>query len=560
MTKITILSEDLINKISAGEVVERPSSILKELVENAIDAEASAINVSISGSGVEGLTIEDNGIGMSKDEALLALKRYSTSKIKDINDLYSISTLGFRGEALPSIASVSKMKIETKQKDSTSGTRIISIAGEITGVEEIGCKDGTLIVISDVFFNTPARKKFLKSAETERLDCVSKFNRLACGFENISFSLHTDSKHIHYPQTKNIGERVRRFLDMNELIEVYHNGFDITLSGFISHPHLTKSNSQNIYTYVNNRSIQSATLKSAITRAYQDIIPHGKYPIAFLSITLPAHRVDVNVHPRKEEVKFANQNEVYQLIFKSIKNALINKNYFSKEPETFSMRFREAPYFAKEQEQMNFIEERTGSEESPTDVHFAECTIIGQYQSTYIVIEANNALIMIDQHAAAERITYEKLKDLEQKKDFAIQKLLFPEKIPIEKLNTTIVSYLIEELKMLGFNVTHEDNQIIFYGIPNLFLEANIEKLFRDLYEELEENDFTISSEETKKNILKTLSCHHSLRAHKNLNESQIRILLLDLDQAKHNQTCPHGRPIYITHALNEIERLFGRT
>ncbi len=577
MSKINILPEDLINKISAGEVVERPSSILKELVENSIDAEASEITVAITSSGIESITIEDNGIGMSSEEVLLALKRYTTSKIKDIHDLYTISTLGFRGEALPSIAAVSKMKIETKQKNSDLGTRIVLRGGEIIHSEPIGCKDGTSITVEDLFFNTPVRKKFLRGEETERKDCITKWNYCVCGFENISFTLHADSKHIHYPRTAKSKERILRIFGMNEndLIEFHHNSFDIELFGYVSHPHSTKSNSQSIYTYVNNRTIRNSSLNHAITHAYQDIIPHGKYPIAVLYITIPPHRIDVNVHPRKEEVKFSNQNEIYQLIYKSIKHALINKNYYSKPTQTAAQNFFQSSsqsFYAKTIPQkspqeaimhMNFIEEKKNvpviDESIEKASSFADSTIIGQYNSTYIILEKDNNLILMDQHAAAERITYERLCTLEKNQDKKIQKLLFPVAIPIENLNKKIISCLIEELQTIGFNLAIQDEQLIFAAIPNLFLEAHVEKLFRDLYEELEENDIVTNAEEIKKNILKTLSCHHSLRANKNLNELQIRLLLADLDHARHNQTCPHGRPIYIKYTLGQFERMFGR-
>jgi DNA mismatch repair protein MutL len=356
-----------------------------------------------------------------------------------------------------------------------------------------------------------------------------------------------------------------------DVIDVDYSGVDMELSGFISHPRIIKSNSQSMYTYVNNRSIISSTLKSAISNAYQDLIPHGRYPIVMLYISLPPHRIDVNVHPRKEEVKFANQNELYQLIYKVIKNALINKNNYQKSVETSSSAIvipsyyegiKKKPLSDEPSYQMSFIEKEVpprSGELSCSQNTFSDSIIIGHYQSTYIILEKNNELILLDQHAAAERITYEKLCAFEAAKEEGAQGLLFPEKIALGDRNKTIVSYITDELRVLGFHVAIKDETVIFSGVPNLFFEADLAKLFGDLYEEIEENDLTRTSESTKKAILKTLSCHHSLRAHKNLNAHQIRLLLNDLDRAKHNETCPHGRPIFIKYSLGEVERLFGR-
>lgn len=616
---IRILPDNLVNQIAAGEVIERPASVVKELVENAIDAGADSIEVSLTGGGKNLIIVTDNGKGMDKDELLLAVERHATSKLPD-DDLFNIKHLGFRGEALPSIAAVSRLSITTRQKGGENAWKIEINGGQKSQVMPAALSQGTRIEVRDLFYATPARLKFLKADSSEAAQCVDILNRIAMANPHISFYLYSDGKKkisLNAYQGELFDARLKRlsevmgkeFADNSILIDASRES--IRISGYVSLPTLNKANSLSQYLFVNSRPVRDKLLLGAIKGAYQDVLASNRYPMCALFIDVKPEYVDVNVHPTKAEVRFYDAQAVRGLLVGSIRQGLslgdkavannldlaafVQDNIpsfgssYAPIDTTMSNFTHNEPMFAESMEiakqhtytpfQAPSIKRGTAvlpdleraysvkTEEIPNS-YDQTADIIGplglakaQFHDTYIISQTADSIIIIDQHAAHERIVMEKLKaDLAAEHKVVTQMLLIPEIIDLSASEKENILSQTENLEKLGLVVEEfGSSAVIVREIPALISGADVKKLITDLAAEIAEWGGEFSLTDKLHHICATIACHGSVRAGRRLNIDEMNRLLRDMEKTEHSGQCNHGRPTYVELKLTDIEKLFAR-
>ena len=617
---IHILDDNVINQIAAGEVVEGPYSVVKELMENAIDAKADSITVEIKEGGKKYIRITDNGIGISEKEVEKAFMRHTTSKIKMMNDLDSLITLGFRGEALASIASVAQVEIITKTKDQQHGIQLEITGGRIVNRKEIGCPTGTTIIIRNLFFNTPARFKFMKSTQAETSRISEIISRLAVSKIDIAFK-YINNNNIMFTTSGNgnpkdaiinvFGKEIAR-----NLIEVNEKNDTFEIKGYISQPEHTRGNRNYEVIFVNNRFVKSKVIYNAIENAYKGKIIINRFPVSFLYLNINPSLIDINVHPAKTEIKIFDEQAVYDFIYSAIKSALtkettisdfkintkgyvkdssneylmnkktntINNGFPVKELEILKeitrgsiveKKVKEEPKDTPAENQqtnlseiISFFEEVKErdvvetNEEVITQKSFIyevlqNYRIIGQIFNTYIMIEKDNSIYLIDQHAAHERLIYNQLKDQFTNKRIVSQQLLSPEVLEFSNEDSLIVNKYLEIFNSLGFDM--EDfgqNTYIIRGVPLIMDEL---KNFNFIYDVIDNFDVSKSNVEIFEEELILKSCKAAIKAMDKLDNLEISKLISDLRNIEPPLTCPHGRPILLTLSKYEIEKNFKR-
>ncbi len=593
MPSIRILPEHLSNKIAAGEVVERPASVVKELVENAIDAKSSTITVEIENGGRSLIRVSDDGTGMDPDDALLCLERHATSKIADESGLFSIRTLGFRGEAIPSIASVSEFVITTRTKDSDNGTTIVVSGGTIKDVRETGAPIGTTVEVRRLFFNTPARRKFMKSVSTETAHIADTMTAFALCRSDIHFKLIHNGKTVkNWPRTKNPLERAADILGQNTkggLIPVAHEEGMVSISGWISSPAISRTTSRKIYLFVNGRVIKDRGLQYALFEGYRGRLVKGLFPVAAVFIKIPFDRIDVNVHPAKTEVRFADQRRVYQCMKTAVASALaaaqtppwekdspsrsgtiqapgpLRSPSIVSEPVSRYMQSietllpgTEAP--APAQETGNISPALSPGQTDTVPKHgFTGLQVIGQLFNTYIVCQAENRLVLVDQHAAHERILFEALKQARENRG-ASQGLLVPETIDLTHSAAAALEPMLEDLGALGLEIEpFGKNAFVVKAVPPLLSDADVSAMVQEIAEKLADTGFSPGIDTIMDDVLHVMACHGAIRAHQRLSEREMEELLARLDLCENPMHCPHGRPTSISWSTQEIEKLFKR-
>lgn len=637
MTKnIKVLDDSTINKIAAGEVIERPSSVIKELLENSIDALATSITIEILNGGKTYIRVTDNGVGIEKDDIELAFLRHSTSKISNVNDLNSIETLGFRGEALASIASVSQIELITKTPEEKSGTKIIIHGGVVKSKEEIGCPNGITIVVKNLFFNTPVREKFLKSDNTEASHIGDIVHKLALSNPNVSFNYIKDNKSIiKTPGRGDLSTTIYSVLGkefLNSTFEISNESDGLSLKGFLGKPDYTRANRNSQYIFINGRYIRDIGISRVIEKSYQTLIVTKRYPVFLIFLNIDTRKIDVNVHPTKTEVRFTNRDKLNLFISNTVKsvlqtNNLIPKVTFSNKRHTNIHSINDKPIetidfipTVEEQQQIienkdllkiidfnksdyeyqvkqktprnnyeNFTEDKEGKvrkkiekeenknidneqiNEKTCDIYektllenvtrFPDIRAIGILFKTYILGQdkENKYFYMIDQHAAHERIMYERLKEQFLSEGVATQILLATDLIELSISEVEIVKDNLEVFLNLGFEI--EDfgtNTIALRGVPLIFGKPNSKKLFLDILDNLE-NDISSNYELQLEKIMK-LACSAAIKANDDLAKVEVEKLIEDLSKMKDPFTCPHGRPVIIEMNKEEIERKFKRT
>ena len=586
MPKIAILPEHVANKIAAGEVVERPASVVKELVENSIDAGSSRIIISIQKAGKVEIKVSDNGTGMSRDDALLALERHATSKISRPEDLENIATLGFRGEALPSIASVSRFKMITRTKDTDAGIQITVNGGVLKDVREVGAPPGTTIIVRNLFYNTPARKKFLRTDQTEMNHISEQVIRLALAHPEIHFHLSHQGRTIHdFTSTENVFSRASqvfgaRLLKSGESFT--HESGPVSVSGFAAPPEMNRATSHNIYTFVNNRFIRDTLLNRTIIKAYQGLLPKDRYPMVFAMISLPPHEVDVNVHPTKSEVRFRNAGVVLNVLREGIVNALntLQKKgwdrplvvYETESKATPSWRetasryepMDVSPFFEKEQRPTltpKYAESPRSSQSVEKEGIFSSLEVIGQLGDSYILCEAPDGLVIIDQHAAHERIIYDSLSAKNDQKYTVSQLLLTPQPLDLLPNEANVLSELLPYLETMGLQVEpFGGNTFVIKAVPTCLENDDPKTLVNDLISEAVSGGW-IREEKIDVGIKlrQAMACKAAVKANSRLSKEEIIALLRKLDQTDNPATCPHGRPLWWKITNDEIARFFKR-
>jgi len=563
-SRIKILPDDLINKIAAGEVVERPASVVKELLENSIDAGATRISIEISGAGGKLIRVSDNGSGLTGDEISLALERHSTSKIGNLDDLFNIKTLGFRGEALPSIASVSKIEVGSRVKGVEAGievgSRIIVEGGKTVKVEDYGCPIGTTIIVKDLFYNTPARRKFLKSPAVELGhigDIVSKYV-LAC--PGIAFELISEGKSlVKSSGSGKLSEAIMAVYGMELIQELIEGQLEFKsgkIYGFISQPTLSRMDKSYENFFVNRRYVRNFLLNRALEEAYRTLIPGGRYPVAVLFIDIDPKLIDVNVHPTKREIKFQSTSEVMQAVSSMVTKVLSEIGSWDKGVET-SMEARSRDWMLESKDQLPISSFEAGIPEIQV-TSIQPFIPIYQYKQTYIISTDGEDLVLIDQHAAHERILYDKLS--QKAEAIHSQPLLTPENLELGPQETAILQENVEYLKSLGFELEEfGSSSYLIRAVPALSIKSPAQQLLRDILAELSELGKTVQLEIKQENIRKLIACHSAIKAGDKLSVEEMNRLIRDLYATENPATCPHGRPTLIRLTEEEFKKRFGR-
>lgn len=608
---IRVLPANLVNQIAAGEVIERPASALKELVENALDAGADKIEVAIDGGGKNYLSVSDNGKGMEKDELPVALERHATSKLPD-NDLFNINFLGFRGEALPSIGSIAKLSITSRALNSDDAWKISVNGGEKNEVEPASGNQGTKVEVSDLFYTTPARLKFMKTDSAEAAQCADMLNRIALANPKVAFSLYSEGKkkftysscegELFDSRLKRITEVMGKDFAANSLAISAENDF-CKISGYVSLPTYNKANSLSEFLFVNNRPVRDKLILGAIKGAYQDVIPAGRYPACVIFIEVESMYVDVNVHPTKAEVRFYDNGIIRGLLVRAIRDALSlgaqksienggfehllgdslksfqAENSFTQQHSIFNLAesqhtFRPAPSlsFSKTARtpKTDFLQEfkhdySVKVAELPSEQTIEQVGELGlakaQFHNTYIISQTEDSIVIVDQHAAHERITMEKMKqNLAQHKKTQTQILLIPEVVDLSQSEKEALLEQRENLALTGL-VLEEfgTNAVLVRETPALLGEVDAKKLVKDLAEQISEWGEGYALSDKIHHLCATIACHGSVRAGRALNIEEMNHLLREMEQTEHSGQCNHGRPTYVKIKLKDIEKLFER-
>lgn len=674
-TNIRILPENLTNKIAAGEVVERPASVAKELVENALDAGTKEVVVEIESGGRRLIKVSDTGSGMSRDDALLSLERHATSKIACDEDLFSLSTLGFRGEALPSIASVSRLTISTRTSDTVEGSEIYVEGGRIKEVKGCGMAAGTVIAIRNLFFNTPARLKFMKSAETEGGHVGELLTRLAISRPDVRFSYFNDGKLVFRALDADLKERVATMLGRPIAASLYPVSYQdaggLKVTGLVAAPECSRSAASHLYTYINGRFIKDKVVQHAILQAYRNFLERGRYPVVAVFIEIAPGEVDVNVHPTKHEVRFREQGRVHDVIQSAVESvlketpwlkggqkggaltaperaavpraALFQTNEiltpadqadtkiasgatpssvsaarvaevrellvdYQPRPQPSMQTYSSSPFQRKvenspspfnqdvhtsspftgedgrvtgshgaaellENELQQSHPERDtsieGDGEGALESHspepaergyFSSLSVIGQFNASYILCQKGSDLVLIDQHAAHERVAFEKLKSEFAGKEVDSQGLLFPETMELSFRESAVLLEHQGELAHLGLGLEEfGGNTWLLKGVPQLLATTDYLRTIRDILEELASLSRSRTFTDIQEDILARIACHSVVRGRRTLTHQEITALFSQMDETDFSSNCPHGRPVMQSITLAEIEKMFKR-
>ena len=578
MSVIKVLDSTLSNKIAAGEVVERPASVVKEVLENSLDAKATQIIIKIKGAGKNEIMISDNGIGMDKEDAVLAFSRHATSKLKNERDLFKISTLGFRGEALASIASVSNIVLETC-KENEVGTRVELVNGKVESVEPSKSNKGTTIYIRNLFYNTPARLKFLKSDNVEFSHIRDIVMKLALAYPHVSFTLYNEDKISFYSSGKgNVLEIVSSLygLDVAKNMNKFEgSNDDFTISGYTSSLGVSRSNKYGIITILNGRCVRLTGAINAIIESYKTYLSDDRYPITIINIETDYSLVDVNVHPSKQEVRLSKELELKELIFDSIKDVFMVKNIAPK----VSVKEKEI----KEQTVLSIddlnignnnytpslsinetliSENKVNYENTDESISKTRLTPIGQYIAKYILASDGESLYIVDQHAAAERINYELFsKKFNDFNNWTYTDLLIPSVITLTKKESAILMENLDVLKDVGIAIEEfGENSFRVTSIPTWMKEVDSNNYLDEIVEQVVSGNKRIDLQTLRIHVISTMACKASLKANKVLSYIEMQTLLDNLLKCDNPYTCPHGRPTTIIYSTSDLDKLFKRS
>jgi len=609
MSKIRVLPEVLANKIAAGEIVERPASVVKELLENSIDAGSRAVQVYVESGGKKLIRVLDDGEGMIQDDAILAFEHHSTSKLRTADDLSAIATLGFRGEALPSIASVSHLTLKTRQCDAgaAAGTEVDIQGGTMRSVKPIAWDRGTEVTIRNLFFNVPARRKFLRSHETELGHITRLVTHYALAYPELRCYLESDGrKLIDVVPVKTVRERVYQLFGedfLAGLVEISGRAESTEVHGFTSVPREQRTNPYSLFYYVNRRMIRDRVIMSAVRQAYQNCIPASAYPVSLVFLTIPHEQVDVNAHPAKTEIRFRQQSLVHDLVRDSIVEALTRARSVAgyefrpaypavgprfdidnapgdsplnltvppvaaRDPfqSAFDYPFRELAQTPAlptvEHESMQLRGDMLWGADSDAVAPFRSggVRILGQIQESYIIAADTNGLLIIDQHVAHERVLYEKLAGGMRRGGVETQGLLVPLSVELAPHQAALLNTLAPELVRNGLEVERfGGNAVLIRSVPLAAKECDWRQLLTEILDGLEREERTLDVDRIRDRMAVSMACRAAIKVHTPLSLEKMQWLLDELSKTKIPTNCPHGRPIILRFSLYEIERNFGR-
>ncbi len=582
MSAIRVLPDLLINQIAAGEVVERPASALKELLENSVDAEAKEIAVTLAQGGIKQLRVADDGIGIVAEELALALARHATSKIASLDDLEAVNSLGFRGEALASIAAVSRLSLTSRRRGERHAWKVEAAGGETSGLQPAALESGTAVEVLDLYFNTPARRKFLKSEATEYGHCEEMFRRIALSRTDIGFTLQHNGRKIWQLPAGAMERRAATLLgDEFSAASVIldERAGSLRLWGMASLPGFSRGGRDAQYFYVNGRFVRDKLIANALREAYKDVLHHDRHPAYALFLEIDPEGVDVKVHPTKIEVRFRDSRAIHQFIFHALNKALSAPIRARQESTVIPLaepvrQALSAPYFRQQSMPLGVAQRtdlyetlfgRIGRPEGdqPTDA-VAEIPplgfALGQLHGVYILAQNANGLVVVDMHAAHERVTYEKLKAALDNRAVAMQPLLIPVSFHAGALDVAVADEHAAAFGALGFDIAMlSPTTLAVRALPALLQDADPVLLARDLLKELREFGADRVLAERRNELLATLACHASVRANKKLAVPEMNALLREMEVTERADQCNHGRPTWREISMEELDRLFMR-
>ena len=622
--RIHILPEQVASQIAAGEVVERPASAIKELIENSLDAGAKSVTVEIERGGAGLIAVADDGGAMGREDAILSIRRHATSKIRDAADLTAIRTMGFRGEALASIASVSRMRILTRREGDLAGVELVAEGGEISAARDCAIAPGTRIEVRDLFFNTPARLKFLKTVATEQSAVADVVQRLALAYPRAAFRLIAEGRTVYdLARAVSPAERARQLFGPKLAarmlwFEAERNG--TRAAGLVAMSEESFATPRMVFTFVNRRAVRDRMLARAIAQAYDTLIPRGRHPAAILYLEMRPEEVDVNVHPMKTEVRFRSGGAVFETVYHGIRARLADQTAADQtvtvpqrhepigaiiaasdyvpplrlvpdkivpraEQRALALGFN--PEAATVEAATALYESAAGSAEAirpagsinggvsiqsanPTAPNsgrampgaplYSKLRIVGQVFAGYIALEGDDGLILVDQHAAHERVTFERLKAEFAGGGIRVQALLHPAPIELDQARAPRVMAAIAGIRAIGFDAEpFGPTTLLLKGTPAVFGQEGGARLLTDMIESMGESGLDVAGGAPFEGMLKQLACHGSVRVGRTLDEREIAALLADLDRTDFKTNCPHGRPVHIQWGRGQIERMFRR-
>ncbi len=588
------LPPQLVNQIAAGEVVERPSSVVKELLENSLDAGARRIEIDVEEGGRRLIRVRDNGTGIAKEELALALSRHATSKLSTLEELECIASLGFRGEALPSIASVSRLTLQSRTADASAGWSVQGDGSEqCPEPEPVAHAMGTTIEVRDLFYNTPARRKFLRTDNTEYKHFEDVVRRIALSRFSVELQLRRDQKPVfHLPAATSLAEQERRVASlcgkafMEQALHVEHEAVGMRIEGWIGLPTFSRSQPDLQYFFVNGRMVRDKLIGHAVRQAYQDVLYHGRHPAFVLYFSLDPAAVDVNAHPTKHEVRFRDSRLVHDFLFRSLHQVLADVRPGGELPTPQPMRpvaalhTQVAPASPPMQQPMSLQVreqvERYGSlhgsvvtpradrgvlpqEEVATEsppLGFA----LGQLHGVYILAQNAQGLVLVDMHAAHERITYEHLKTSHAGDGIRSQPLLVPVSLAVSRREADRAEEYQDWFRELGIELDrHGPEALVIRQVPSLLVRGDAEALVRDVLADLESQGSSTRLQEAMNEVLSTMACHGSVRANRQLTMGEMNALLRDMERTERSGQCNHGRPTWVQIGLEELDKLFLR-
>ena len=598
VSQIRILSDDLANQIAAGEVVERPASVVKELVENSIDAQASLIRLDIEGGGKKKIRIMDNGMGMTPNECLLAFSRHATSKISRFEDIQNIRSLGFRGEALPSIASIAKVRCTSARSEIEGGKLVVVEGGEVIEEKDVSCSRGTTLEVAQLFYVTPARSKFLKGDSTEFSHITQIVTQQALAYPNIQFHLtHNGREVINTLPTEQLHYRIAELFGPDlakSLIEVDMKSGDYQMKGFVSNPVYTRSSRNAQYCFVNGRFVRDKVILHATQQGYSHLLPKGQHPAMFLYLTMDPKLVDVNVHPSKAEVRFAFQQDLHQFVAHSVRAALeknqqVNLNKceetnipIQEPPDPFSRelsykvsQWTDTPAPSVQGNTSQPLREMLSPEDSAmtsqvnlfdkapipvSNLIYSEFEPLGQLDNSFIIMQGKKGILVVDQHVAHERILYEQFRGAAKNRKVEVQKLLFPLPIELSAEESEVLTPNLPRLLELGLELElFGNNEFLLRSVPAILKNGNHENLIRETIDALPREAHDDVLDAKYEGLLIMMSCRNAIKVNHILNFDQIQKLISDLEKTSMPYTCPHGRPISLLFEINDILKKFLR-
>lgn len=588
---IRILPPQLINQIAAGEVVERPASVVKELVENSLDAGARKIDIEVDQGGIKRIHIRDDGVGIEQRELTMALSRHATSKVIQFKDLESLQSMGFRGEALPSISSVSRLRLISRHQEAEEAWEVAGDGSDtVTEPKPAAHPPGTSVEVCDLFYNTPARRKFLRTEKTEFNHISALFQRFALMHFDVGFSLlHNRRQIFALPPCGDRQDREGRIREllgagfMDQALAIEEQAGDMILSGWVARPGFSRSQADMQYFYVNRRMVRDKLVTHAIRQSYQDVLYHGRHPAYLLFLCLDPRKVDVNVHPTKHEVRFRDSRSVHDFIYRGLHRLLAQtRPQHGQEPavETIpSVNEPTASGYSRQQgmdlrvaqrpaayraaftaQQPAHAQEYSEAEPSQTEQIPPLGFALGQLHGVYILAQNEAGLVLVDMHAAHERITYERFKLTYHGDGITSQPLLVPVTVAVSASEADLVEEYQPFLDRLGIEVSRlGKNSLAIRTIPALLRGADAEKLLRDLLADLAEYGHTDRMQVEIEKVLATMACHGSVRANRRLELDEMNALLRDMERTERADQCNHGRPTWVQMSLSELDRLFLR-